>query len=240
MRKNGMRLFFYSGGDDDANADLDKELSAQVRKLAGGRRSPRVTYIPSTSWRMEGYFHDFVDCYENYGLTNIDCCPVDGDSINKEQLRRALDGDMIYLSGGNTFYFLKHLREQGVLPELKKFVKRGGVLAGLSAGSIIMTPNIQMAGIPSFDCDPNDVKLRDLRALGLVSFEFFPHYNGRSKVDKELKKYSKTLKRPLYACADGAGIVVDGEQLTLFGKTVVFVRGEKVTLSRRGEVRGAK
>ena len=63
-------------------------------------------------------------------------------SFTRNDLHKALGSDVIYLAGGNTFYFLRNLRKSGLIPQLKKFVEQGGVLVGLSASAIIFTPNI--------------------------------------------------------------------------------------------------
>jgi len=90
-----------------------------------------------------------------------------------------------------------------------------------------MTPSIGMAGIPRFDCDQNDVKLKNLKSLGLVPFEFSPHYNGRKKVDEELLRYSKKIEHPLYACPDGDGIIINGDKVSFIGEVYPFVKGKK-------------
>ena len=97
-----------------------------------------------------------------------------GSSIARSAKTTLLASDVIYLSGGNTYYFLHHLRRSGPIPVLREFVARGGVLAGLSAGAILMTPHIGLAGYPSFDRDENDVGLRNEASLALVDFALPP------------------------------------------------------------------
>ena len=83
-----------------------------------------------------------------------------------------MDSDLVYLDGGNTYYFLWHLKKTGLFRLLQDYVSEGGVLAGCSAGGIIMTPDIRTAGFPNFDKDDNYVGLRDTEGLGVVGFEF--------------------------------------------------------------------
>jgi len=217
-----MKLLFYSGGCEVANERMDEELYAMIEQ----KRSPRMTYIPSCSWGVEQYYKEVKNIYIKRGFVSVDCFPIDTKFTQKE-LDTALRADVVYLSGGNTYYFLKQLREGSLLPKLKQYVARDGILMGLSAGSIIMTPSIGMAGIPRFDCDQNDVKLKNLKSLGLVPFEFSPHYNGRKKVDEELLRYSKKIEHPLYACPDGDGIIINGDKVSFIGEVYPFVKGKK-------------
>ena len=146
-------------------------------------------------------------------------------------MSEALKSEIIRLSGGNTYYFLKHLRKTGLLKHLKEFVKRGGVLTGLSAGGILMTPIISAAGYPEFDKDDNDEKVRNLRGLNLVKFEFFPHYKNSPRYDKDLIRESKRVDYPIYAIPDGSGVVVTENKLKFIGKSYCFFKGKKVLLS---------
>ena len=116
------------------------------------------------------------------------------------------------------------------MKELKKFVDRGGVLGGLSAGAIMMTPSIATASFPDFDRDENDVGIRNLNALNLMPFEFFPHYLNSRKYIEELNEHSILSSIPLYACPDGSGIIVENHQLRFVGRTWCFHNGQRFKL----------
>jgi dipeptidase E len=221
-----VKLIFYGGGFEEENIQLDKEAI----KLTG-KKTPQVTYIPSCSFESEIDFRHFAEHYYRLGVTKIICFPVDLRSDEALQ-NIAFDSDIIHLSGGNTYYFLKYLRKNGLVQKLKKFVKRGGVLTGLSAGAILMTPDIKTAGYPSFDKDDNDENVKNLNALGLVEFEFFPHYRNSERYNSVLERESLKTKRPIFACSDGSGIIVDGDDVKFLGRNYCFIEGEKFSASR--------
>ena len=50
--------------------------------------------------------------------------------------------DVIYLCGGDPTYLLRRICEQGFDKELKSFIERGGVVVGVSAGSIIFADDM--------------------------------------------------------------------------------------------------
>ena len=219
-----MNLVLYSGGFERENLLLD----AQTIKLTG-KENPSITYIPSCSYDSEVDFNEFIKHYRVLGLSRFIHFPIDVDydeTIKKE----AFTSDIIHLSGGNTYYFLKHLRKKGMLKELKRFVKRGGVLTGLSAGAIIMTPTIDTAGFPYFDKDENEENLKNLKGMNLVDFEFFPHYKNSKRYDSELLEHSKKMDRPIYACPDGSGIVIKKESVKFQGKCFCFFKGKKLKI----------
>lgn len=219
-----MKLVFYSGGHDYDNIQLDKHLIDLVHT-----DSPQITYIPSCSYLCDPDFQEFIKQYERFNIHNIINFPID-QPFTEVLKNEVLKSDVIHLSGGNTYYFLKHLRKTKMLGELKKFVRNGGVLTGLSAGGIIMTRSIEMAGIPDFDKDENDEHLTNLSSMNLVDFEFFPHYKNSNRYDIEILDYSKKIESPIYACPDGSGIIVKNNEILFVGKTYCFFKGEKFSL----------
>ena len=123
------------------------------------------------------------------------------------------------------------MRKAKLLPQLRTFVERGGVLTGLSAGAIMMTENIDMAGYPDFDRDENVVNLKNLSALNLVDFLFFPHFKNSARYDVVFKRYSKLKKKIIYACPDGAGLVINGTELRFVGKCFAYSEGSKFPIN---------
>lgn len=221
-----MKLVFYSGGFPAENEKLDKKLVQFFKK-----KSPTLTFIPSCSYQSEEEYLDLIEQYAPFGIKKILKFNIDApysDTLKK----MAFSSDIIHLGGGNTFYFLNQLRKHGLIKELRDWVINGGVLTGLSAGAIMMTPNIQTASFPSFDCDDNDENLKKLNSLQLVDFEFFPHYKNSKRYDGELKEYSRKLKNPLYACPDGSGILLNHDELSFIGKVYCFFNGEKYILHK--------
>lgn len=216
-----MKIILYSGGQEPNNRRLHEALA----QLAGKKKNKSFTYIPVWSDSAETYFKRAIRRYSAVGFKKFTMLPID-QKINPTQLKKALKSDVIYLAGGNTFYFLYHLKKNKLIPALKKFAKQGGVLAGLSAGALILTPNIQLAGYPDFDSDENEVGLKQLSALGLVSFEFFPHYTRSVKLKKALLNYSKKTKRSIYACPDGSGLAIKNNQIQILGRAYLFKSGK--------------
>jgi dipeptidase E len=170
--------------------------------LSPSRRDVRMTYVPFCSEGSDVFFRRFVRRYSAFGGTHFDCLPVD-----QQGLRRA-----------------------GLLDVLRRFARNGGVLAGLSAGALLLTPTIALAGYPEFDRDENDVGLRQLAALNLVSFEFFPHYAHSPRLWGALREYSRSSRFPVYACRDGSGIVIEDDQFTAHGEAWLFHQGHELKI----------
>lgn len=221
-----MKLVLYSGGDQSENLNLNKNLLELVSK-----DKVRMTFIPACSYHGQEDFQDIIDQFRPLGVKKFLRWDIDRPYSNLVR-RTAFDSDIIYLGGGNTYYFLKFLKKEGLVTEFRKWVRDGGILCGMSAGAILLTKNIETAGFPDFDKDDNDEGIKNFNSLDLVEFSFFPHYKNSKRYDSELNKYSKSNEVPVYACPDGSGIVITGNEIKFVGKSACFVQGKKFFLNK--------
>jgi dipeptidase E len=186
------------------------------------KKGPRLAYIPAQSDLQKKYFNQKVEWYKQFGITDLLYFDVDKE-YNERKIDELLACDAIFLSGGNTYYFLNSLKKRNFLSVLRDYVKKGGVLIGVSAGSIIMSKTIDITTLH----DENTIGLKNYTALSLVDFEFFPHLDHNMKQYLEdLKKYSIKSKSVIYACKDGDGIIVNDHEIKFFGEVLKIKNGE--------------
>ena len=182
---------------------------------------PRIAYIPSQSDFDRKYFQEKVEWYKQFGITDLLYYDIDRE-YDEGKKAELLACDGIFLSGGNTYYFLNNLKKRNFVPVLRDYVEKGGVLIGVSAGSLIMSQTIRIAALQ----DENIIGLKDYYALGLVNFDFFPHLDDdKDKYLKDIVEYSKTSQSIIYACNDGDGIIVEGDKMQFFGEVLKIQQG---------------
>lgn len=141
---------------------------------------------------------------------------VDIEGKAEKELRELLkDFDIVYVQGGNTFYLLKTIRESGFESVLRELIEQGKIYIGVSAGSIIMGPTIEVATWKGVD-DRNKVKMTDFTALRFVSFNIFVHYAEEQEelVRSEVKKspYSTRI------LTDDQAFLIQDDKVTFVGK----------------------
>ncbi|MFH1315847.1 MAG: Type 1 glutamine amidotransferase-like domain-containing protein [Candidatus Uhrbacteria bacterium] len=195
-----------------------------------GDSKPKIAYIPSQSDLTRKYFNQKVEWYKQFDITDLLYFDIDQE-YNEEKISELLSCDAIFLSGGNTYYFLNSLKNRNFIPILKNFVEKGGVLIGVSAGSIIMSKTISVTSIDDdIGGDQNTVGIKDFSALGFNDFEFFPHFDiNNIEIARRLKEYSKKSKSVIYACKDGDGIIVEDNNMQFFGDVLKIENGEITT-----------
>jgi dipeptidase E len=158
------------------------------------------------------YFEKAKPELTDLGVTDFIYFDVD-EEFKESMLQDFKYCDGILLSGGNTYHFLKNLKERTIDRYIKEMVQEGKPLIGVSAGSIIMSKSIKIAEFH----DQNEVQLRDLAGLGLVDFEFMPHCTREKHQLDDLLKYSFFQEETIFTCDDGDGIVIDGEKVEFYG-----------------------
>lgn len=84
------------------------------------------------------------------------------------------DADVIYFTGGNSFFLMDQLRKTETDELLKKELANGKLMIGESAGTIICAPTIQY--IEQMDEKPEDYSQEDNEGLDLIDFYVLPHY----------------------------------------------------------------
>lgn len=200
----------YSDQVIEENKKVDDELLKLLDK-----ENASIGYIPSASESSRKYYNQKVEYYRKLGINNLQYFDID-EEYNEYEFNKIFNYDAIHLSGGNTFNFLHLLRKRDLLGSLNKYVYNGGILIGVSAGSILTTKTIEIARF----CDENHVGITNYNALGIIDFEFMPHWNENAKYYGLLKEYSVSKSTTIYACKDGDGIVVNGEEIKFIGDIV--------------------
>jgi dipeptidase E len=113
--------------------------------------------------------------------------------------------DVLLVNGGDAVYLAHHMRQSGLADLVPKL---DTVWAGLSAGSMVMTPRIGEDFVVWQPPAGGDT------TLGIVDFSIFPHVDHPALPDNtmaEAERWGAGLGNPAYAIDDDTAIkVVDG------------------------------
>lgn len=215
-----MRLFLFSDHVIPANRPLDEMMLSAV-----GTRAPRVVWIPAGSRpeRTAQYFADRKKCYQDIGVSSVSMFSVSED-FACDRMQELIDCDILHLSGGDPYVFLRNLRATGVHETIKERAKRGGIIVGDSAGAMLMSPDIEIA---KFDGRPVPADLGSLAALNLVGFEFHAHFGTYGASEQALCTYSRERGTTVYAAPDGAGLAILDGRIHRHGGVSCFENGIK-------------
>jgi dipeptidase E len=168
----------------------------------------RVAYVP-TAGNVERYgktgIASTIFSLTKYGFNDIDI--VDFTAAGVDWRSRLHAADVIYVGGGNTFHLLDQARQTGFDVWLRQSLENK-VYVGSSAGSILVTPSIQVAALETGD--ENLPGLTDLTGLNVVGFEIEPHCDMMRFADVE--RYADTRPNAVYALDDLSAVqYIDGQ-----------------------------
>lgn len=117
---------------------------------------------------------------------------------------------IIYISGGNTFYLLQELKRKQLLPVINEKINAGIPYIGESAGAIIMAPNIEYNSLMDDTSVAPD--LTDYSALAQTDFYTLPHFEEEPFVEadeKVIATYQNQIN--LVPINNSQAIISDGE-----------------------------
>ena len=101
------------------------------------------------------------------------------------------DFGIVYVCGGNTFKLMKYVNNSNFTTSIKKFLEKNGLYIGVSAGSIILGSNIEIAGCGK-NGDKNIINLKNLSGMNILPYSISPHFKTSEKI--ELEKFVKKVK----------------------------------------------
>jgi dipeptidase E len=140
--------------------------------------------------------------WKSLGVLELTALP----SIDEEQwVPMVQETDVLLVNGGDPLYLCYWMRQSGLadlLPSLR------AVYVGLSAGSIVMTPNIGENFVRWKPPTGGD------KTLGVVGFSMFPHLDHEDLPENttaDAEKWAAGMQVPAYAIDDQTAIkVTDG------------------------------
>jgi dipeptidase E len=129
--------------------------------------------------------------------------------------------DVLLVNGGDPLYLCYWMRQSGLADLLPSL---GAVYVGLSAGSMVMTPNIGEDFVRWKPPTGGD------ETLGMVGFSIFPHLDHEMLPDNSMadaEKWAAGMPAPAYAIDDQTAIkVIDGAvEVVSEGHWKLFRRG---------------
>lgn len=199
------KLFLSSSFADVA------ELLPQFESNLSGKT---VTFIPTAS-KVETvvfYVNEGKKALEQMGLTVVE---LDISTATAAEITAKLRGnEIIYVTGGNTFFLLQELKRTGADQLIVDEVNAGKLYIGESAGAMVAAANIAYA--QGMDSVEKAAELETFDALGLVDVYPVPHYTNppfTKSAQKIVDTYSSSLN--LSPIRNSEAIMVTGDDVQI-------------------------
>lgn len=191
------------------------DVAEKVREAVGNSlKGGTVAFIPTANLPQQSdwYVENARQAFTNMG------CQIDEleiSAVDQNTLRKSLEeDDLIYLSGGNTFFLLQELQKGGAGNLIINQVNRGKIYIGESAGSVVTGPDI--AFLSAMDSPSAAPDLTSTTGLNLVNFHLLPHYREEPFVEVDeniIERYRDSL--PIIAITNKQVIMVRDKCLSI-------------------------
>ena len=147
------------------------KVGALLKDLIAGKR---VAFIPTASIH-EGYTGYVGSARTVFKKLGAELTEIEISTANASDIMQVFDAaDIIYFTGGNSFFLIDQLRKTGTDTLLKQQLEKGKLFIGESAGAIVCAP--ELSYIEKMDPIPEDYSQSDYAGLGLINFYVLPHY----------------------------------------------------------------
>jgi len=210
-----MSLVFLSDQLIRDNDETDKAILSLLEE----RDNRTIFYISSQADKTRYFYSRVVSYYARIGIRVSEYFDLENE-YNAARIDEIFQAGAVHLSGGSTFHFLQNLQRRGFLSVLQEYAANGGILIGVSAGALLMTPHIEASLVYG---DPF-IEGIDTRGLNLVDWEFFPHFNSLITEEKIIA-YSRQSGKRIFSCEDGDGIVVSEQGTRFIGRVREYYKG---------------
>ena len=178
------KLMLIGGGETGRGTTTyeTKEIDEEVVKMTE-KENPIFLFIGLASSHSDSYYDTMKKIYKELGCTteylkkkNI----INNPDIVKDKISRA---DIIYICGGDTVKLINDIKEYEIDKLLKEAYNRGCVMAGMSAGAIMLAKEgFSDSLIFRGESDKHEF----IKGFKFIDISICPHFHSNPVKDKEL------------------------------------------------------
>lgn len=195
------------------NKEISQALLGELSKPVNETRVLVVAYAQNPN--EEFYVNESKQELSNFGFKDI----VVANMHHSIETNNLGNFDVVYTCGGNTFAILNKLRETALDKFILQQVSNGAIYIGVSAGSIIAGPDIEIAGWGS-EGDRNEIGLKDLKGFNFTDISIFPHFH--EELRDEVNQFRNKAEYRVVEITNDQAVFVKGGEVKIIGSIFPF------------------
>ena len=205
-----MKKLVLIGGGDVGRGNTSYETDVIDKKVVEltDKANPNFLFIGLASSFSDSYYDTMKKIYKDLGCT---CAYLKKKNIlnNRDIVEKKItDADIIYFCGGDTIKLVNDLKEYDLVSLLKNAYDSGTVIAGMSAGAIMLSKEGYSDSLMLRD---EADKYTFVEGLNFIDIAVCPHYSDSPKKE-ELKRDLLNTNKKIYALDNKTALkIIDDE-----------------------------
>ena len=205
-----MKLMLIGGGEiGRGNKPYEtKEIDEEIVKMTGLEK-PKLLFIGLANSFTDSYYDYVKNIYKNLGCETM-YLKKKNVTKNPDIVKNKIEtADIIYIGGGDTIKLMDIVKEYEIDKLLADAVKRDCVIAGVSAGAIVLANS---GFSDSYILRDESDKYEFVDGLKYIDINICPHYHSDDKKQKELEDSLKSNKIEVYGLENCTALkVIDND-----------------------------
>ena len=206
-----MKLMLIGGGEigKGTTSYETKEIDEEIVKMTG-KDNPNLLFVGLASSFSDSYYDVIKNIYKN-----LNCTPVylkKNNLIHNPDLvkQKFIDADIIYIGGGDTVKLLEKIEEYNLKPLFDEALKRDTVLAGISAGAILLSKE---GFSDAYILRGEKENYEMIKGFNYFNNTITPHYHSDPKKTKELEEVLKKNKDICFGIENGTALKIVNDKV---------------------------
>lgn len=204
------KIMLIGGGDvGRGNTNYEtKEIDLEIVKMTN-KESPNFLFVGLASDFSDSYYDTMKKIYKELGCNcaylkkkNI----INNPDIVKNKIKEA---DIIYFCGGDTIKLVNTLKEYHIDELLKEALDENTVLAGISAGAIMLC---REGYSDSLKLREESDKYTFVDGLGFIDISLCPHYDKDNEKALELEEDLKDNHKKVVSLGNGVALKIEDDK----------------------------
>lgn len=227
-------MLIVIGGHEDRDPDGRRVILKEVARYVKGGKLVLATVA---SHQPEGYYEEYKKAFADLDVGElVELYVEDRAEAHQDDKLSPFDGAAgIFFSGGDQLRITSQIGDTEIEEKVREVWKRGGVIAGTSAGASVMSDTMLVKGTSSETHRIGDLHMAP--GLGLLEDVIIDqHFAERGRFGRLLGAVAHNPRVLGIGIDEDTAAVVEGSRLRVIGNGAVYVvDGQDVTHSNVAE-----
>lgn len=210
-----MRVVLFSKQVDDKSNRLNLELKGHLEE-----HKESIVYLSLEQTYNKSEYDKKLSYYRSLGIGYLDVLRIQ--DMDRDKIRKKiLEYKYIHIPDVKLEEAVKSIGKFDLYEALKEFSNNGGTVIAEGEAGVLLSCNSK-----SYNLLVSQNEEENFKALGILDFDFIPHWNQIKNKLCGFIDCSKLNKGISYAVSDGSGIIVNDDKIEFYGDIIKIENGD--------------